>query len=256
MGVLEESHEMSQPQTDTEITGPIETAPPLIEANGIEVRASWGRIFGPTDLTVRQGGVTVLVGSGGRGRTALLLTLSGRMKPSSGTLTAFGKTDNAQHLFSNAVIADIDEVDGIEQTIRVSDVVTEQLRWTAPWFKWVSPAKQEDLERICGPLFGPYSLPDMGDYVEELPEFTAALFRIAMANIRKPPLLVVGGIDRLSRVESAQKLLDRLVVLGREQTIITADVNGVFPDSGVRDVIAVHNLTDREFVELEHEDRI
>ena len=69
-------------------------------------------------------------------------------------------------------------------------------------------------------------------------------------------LLVVGGIDRLTRIDSAQKLLDRLAALGEQQTVITADVNGTFPDAHVRDVIEVHNLTDNEFVQLETEDRV
>ncbi|MCM3897764.1 ATP-binding cassette domain-containing protein [Gordonia sputi] len=228
----------------------------LLRADGIGVRASWGHIFGPTDVTIRRGGVTVLVGSGGRGRTALLLTLAGRMRPSSGQLHAFGKVNNAQHLFSRSAVAWIDEVDGIQQTIRVRDVITEQIRWAAKWYKWVGRATPDDMERICRPVFGPYSLPDIDDYVEELPELTAAMLRIAVANIRKPPLLVVGGIDRLTRIDSAQKLLDRLAALGEQQTVITADVNGTFPDAHVRDVIEVHNLTDNEFVQLETEDRV
>lgn len=229
---------------------------PLLVASGIGVKASWGHIYGPTDLQVDAGGVTVLVGSGGRGRTALLLTLAGRMKPTSGSLTAFGKTNDARHLFNRAAIAYVDEVDGIEQTIRVSDVVTEQIRWAAPWYKWVRPSTEEDLERLCRPVFGDLRLPAMDAYVEELPELTAALFRIAMANIHQPPLLVVGGVDRLTRISNSQQLLDRLVELGREQTVITADVNGAFPNSGVREVITVHNLTDNEFVKLEEQDRI
>lgn len=243
------------------ITAPLAGVPaagdePLLIADQIEVKASWGHIYGPTSLTIRPGGLTVLVGSGGRGRTALLLTLAGRMKPSKGNLTAFGRTNKAQHLFSQAAVADIDEVDEIEQTIRVRDVVTEQMRWAAPWYKWVPQARQDDLERICRPVFGDYSLPALEAYVEELPEFTAALFRISVANLRKPPLLVVGGVDRLTRVHSAHKLLARLVELGREQTVITADVNGAFPDIAVRDVIPVDNLTDHDFVQLDQEDRI
>lgn len=229
---------------------------PLLVATDISVRASWGHIYGPTSLTVRTGGVTLLVGSGGRGRSALLLTLAGRMKPSSGELTAFGKTNKAQRLFSNAAIGDFDEIDGIEQTIRVHDVVTETIRWHSPWYKWVPQSRIEDLERICRPVFGPYSLPSMDAYVEELPELTAALFRIAVANVARPPLLVVGGIDRLNRVNSSYKLLQRLIDLGQNQTIITADVNGGFADLPVRDVIEVHNLTDNEFVQIEQEDRV
>lgn len=236
----------------------VDGAPPadgevLIAASGIGVDASWGHIYGPVDLTVRRGGVTVLVAAGGRGRQSLLLTLAGRMKPTTGRLEAFGRVDQAHHLFDRAAIARIDEVDEIQQTIRVHDIVTEQVRWAARWYAWVPQSTEADLERICRPVFGEYTLPSMDAMVEELPEFTSALFRIAIANIRTPPLLVVGGVDTLASVESARLLLDRLVALGRQQTVITADVNGVTVRDGITDVIPVHNLTDHEFAVLERE---
>lgn len=93
----------------------------------------------------------------------------------------------------------------------------------------------------------------MDAMVEELPEFTAALFRIAVANIRKPPLLVVGGVDTLASIEGSQRLRERLIALGAEQTVIMADVNGVEMQDGITDVIEVHNLTDHEFAVLERE---
>ncbi|WOC12669.1 hypothetical protein MP11Mi_17600 [Gordonia sp. MP11Mi] len=228
----------------------------LLDAQGIGVRASWGQIYGPVDLRVRRGGLTVLVGAGGRGRTALLLTLAGRMKPTSGVLESFGQRNNARHLFTRAALGFVDEVDGIEQTIRVHDVLTEQIRWTAPWYKFVGQSTQEDLERLCRPIFGQLALPSLDAYVEELPQLTAALFRIAMANIRRPEILVVGGVDKLSSDDSSRLLVERLVVLGQDQTVITADVNGVRPQPGIRDVIHVPNLTDDEFVRLEREDQI
>lgn len=227
----------------------------VIEADSIGVDASWGHIYGPISLRVFEGGVTVLSGPGGRGRTALLLTLAGRMKPTTGKLTSFGKPNAVKFLFDQAAIGFIDEIDEIEQTISVRDVVTEQIRWRAPWYKWVRQSRVADLEQVCRPVFGDLPLPSMDAYVEELPELTAALFRISVANIQRPPLLVVGGIDRLTRIDNSLTVLDRLVELGRTQTVITADINLVSRERGVRDVIVVDNLTDLESDGFDQEDR-
>lgn len=233
--------------------GAVEPEPPLIEATSIGVDASWGPIYGPTDLVVRTGGLTVLVGPGGRGRVALLLTLAGRMRPTTGFLKAFGRINDARDLFSRAALADVDEVDGVAQAIRVHDIITEQVRWEAPWYRWVKQSREDDLERICRPVFGELSLPPLDAFVEELPELTAALLRIAVANTHKPPLLVVGGVDKLSSVRATYKLLDRLIALGTEQTVITADINGGYGDRRLHDVVEVPNLIDDEFAELERE---
>ena len=227
---------------------------PILTLDKVSVEASWGHIFGPVSLSVHGGGVTVLVGHGGRGRTALLLTLAGRMKPSSGSVVSFGNTDDPHGLFKRAGVGFISEVDEIVQAIRVRDVVTEQLRWSDKWFKWVAPASVEDLERMCRPVFGDLEIPDIDAMVEELPELTAALFRIAAANARNPDILVVGGVDLLASDSASIQLLERLVELGRSQTIITADVNGKRGDVAVREYIDVPNLTNREFAEMEREE--
>ena len=56
------------------------------------MRGPSGPVYGPIDLDVDAGGVTVLVGPSGVGRIALLMTLAGRMRPESGSLTVFGRT--------------------------------------------------------------------------------------------------------------------------------------------------------------------
>ncbi|MBD0863428.1 ATP-binding cassette domain-containing protein [Gordonia sp. zg691] len=222
----------------------------VIDADAIGVHAGWGHIYGPETFRVREGGVTVLSGRAGRGRTALLLTLAGRMKPTSGTLTAFGRTGQARHLFASAAIAYIDEVDRVAQTIRVSDVVSEEIRWKSRWYRWVRRSGRDDLEHICGPVFGEHPLPRMDAFVEELPELTATLLRIAVANVGRPPLLVVGGVDRLTSIGDSAAVLDRLVVLGHTQTVITADINAATTgQSALRDVIALDHLTDTRVID-------
>ena len=44
--------------------------------------------------------------------------------------------------------------------------------------------------------------------------------RIALANVKRPPLLVVGGTDQLTREASSELLLERLVALGEHHVVV------------------------------------
>ena len=116
------------------------------------------------------------------------------------------------------------------------DLITEQLRWDANWYRLIRRADEEALAKVCGPVFGELPLPPLTEYVEELTELDGLLLRIALANTARPPLLVVGGIEQVTRDTSRDMLVGRLVELGSRQTVITASVNGV---SGH----AVHQVT-------------
>ncbi|WP_040632602.1 ATP-binding cassette domain-containing protein [Mycolicibacterium phlei] len=215
--------------------------PPAITARGISQRGPWGPVYGPVDLDIEAGGVTVLVCPPGSGRTALMMTLTGRMETRTGSLTVFGHS-SAREIFAVSALAGIDELDEVDESVTVADVVTEQLRWAAPWYRRVPRAGQAELEQVCGPVFGDLPLPRLRDYVEELSELDRRLLRIALANQKRPPLLVVGDLDRVASDVHRALLLERLIALGTEQTVVTATVNGVPADSGVRTQISVDNV--------------
>lgn len=190
------------------------------------MRGPWGPVYGPVDLEVEAGGVTVLVCPAGSGRTALSMTLAGRMRPKSGTLSVFGRT-RARDIFAAAALAGIDELDTVYESVTVCDLITEQLRWDARWYRLIRRADEADLARVCGPVFGELPLPPLSEYVEELTELDGLLLRIALANTARPPLLVVGNLEQVTSDHNRDLLVGRLVDLGREQTVLTASVNGV-----------------------------
>ena len=206
----------------------------------------WGPVYGPIDLDIDTGGVTVLVCPAGTGRTALLMTLAGRMRPVAGELTVFGR-GKATDIFGLAALAGIDELDTVAESVTVRDLITEQLRWDAAWYRLVRRASEADLQRICGPVFGDLPLPPLTEYVEELGELDGLLLRISLANTRRPPLLVVGDLDQVTSDHNRDLLLDRLVDLGHEQTVITATVNGVH-NTGIRAQFDVANVSRAELV--------
>ncbi len=199
---------------------------PAIVAGATTMRGPWGPVFGPVNLEVAAGGVTVLVCPPGSGRTALLMTLAGRMRPASGTLSVLGHT-RTRDIFAATALAAIENVDSVAESVTVRDVLTEQLRWDAPWYKLIRRADDSALAQICGPVFGELPLPPLSGYVEELPELDGVLLRIALANTATPPLLVVGDIDQVTDDQSRDQLVARLIELGGKQTVVTASANAV-----------------------------
>ncbi|GEE01733.1 hypothetical protein nbrc107696_21790 [Gordonia spumicola] len=221
-----------------------------IVARGITQRGPWGPVYGPIDLDVPAGGLTVLRGPAGSGRTALQMTLAGRMKPKTGHLSVFGRT-SAKQIFAVAGLAAIDELDAVYNAVRVVDLITEQVRWDAPWYRLIGKADAGDLERVCRPAFGDLPLPGLDDYVDDLSELDRMLLRIALADTKRPPLLVIGSIDQVTSDDNQKTLVRRLVDLGRDRTVVTSTVNPLPADLGHRLVVDVPNLTHDELTAVE-----
>ena len=219
---------------------------PAVSARAIRMKGPWGPVYGPIDLDIDAGGVTVLRCPAGSGRTALLMTLSGRMRPMSGDLTVMGRSRTTE-IFANSALAGIDELDTVAESVTVGDLITEQLRWDAAWHRLIPRADEADVARVCGPVFGDLPLPPLSEYVEELTELDGLLLRIALANTARPELLVVGNLDQVASDDSRAMLLGRLIELGRAQTVITASVNAV-DTVGVRAELAVRNVTRAELI--------
>jgi ABC-type dipeptide/oligopeptide/nickel transport system ATPase subunit len=219
---------------------------PAVSARAIRMKGPWGPVYGPIDLDIDAGGVTVLRCPAGSGRTALLMTLSGRMRPMSGDLEVLGRR-RAKEIFANAALAGIDELDTVDESVTVRDLITEQLRWDAAWHRLIPRADEADVARVCAPVFGDLPLPPLTEYVEELTELDGLLLRIALANTARPELLVVGGVDQVANDEGRALLVQRLIDLGRAQTVITASVNVVAAE-GIRAELEVHNITRAELI--------
>lgn len=229
-----------------------EETPPAVTARGISMTGPWGPVFGPLDLDIATGGVTVLVGPPGSGRTALLMSLAGRMKPSTGTVTVFGHS-KARDIFRVSALAGVEQLDAIFESVTVRDLITEQLRWDAPWYRLVRRAGDAERDAVCRPAFGDLPVPRLPDYVEHLDELTGLLLRIALANTARPPLLVVGSIDEVTSDRDRATLVERLVALGEQQTVITASANELPAGSGVTAQIPVEHLERAELTHGRHE---
>lgn len=213
----------------------------LVSARKILLTGQWGRVFGPLDLDIDRGGLNLIVAPPGAARTAFLMALCGRMKLKSGRLVVLGHTDH-HRIFKESNIACFDELDGPQPSVTVQDLITEQIRWESGFFKWVPLATTTQLEEMCGYLFEGLTLPPIDAFISDLPELHQLLLRIAVANTRRPPLLVVGRLDAMSDEAQQTDLVDRLVMLGEKQSVIAADVNASDFEEKASEIVEVEGL--------------
>jgi branched-chain amino acid transport system ATP-binding protein len=108
---------------------PAEAATPALEARGI--RAGYGQVevLHGVDLVVPQHGVVALLGPNGAGKSTLLRVLSGRARPTSGSVWLRGKevTGRAPQRLARAGLCSVPEGRGVFPNLTVA----ENLRmWT------------------------------------------------------------------------------------------------------------------------------
>ncbi|HET9139750.1 ABC transporter ATP-binding protein [Actinophytocola sp.] len=97
-----------------------------IEAERVAVDGPRGPLLPATSLGVSPGQVALVRGEPGSGHTALGLALTGRLRPSAGTVTVGGRTD-AGALRALSALVDAPGVTEPDGNLRLADVVAEEL---------------------------------------------------------------------------------------------------------------------------------
>src|SRR5699024_2443714 len=145
-----------EPHPDDGSTAPDGGA--AVAASGLRAEGPDGTVFGPLDLRIARGGLHILQGPSGSGRTTLLLALAGRFKVDGGTLDVLGRTRHAavRRVCAIAGFRGVDEIDG---SVRVRAVVHEQLAWNTPWYRRAPRIGDEAYEGTLRPVFGDLPLP-------------------------------------------------------------------------------------------------
>lgn len=95
-------------------------------AQRVEVVGAHGPLLLPTSLRVREERVLLVTGDPNSGRTALALTLSGRLRPTRGTVRLDGSADTSA-LRRQVSVVDAPEITEPEGTVSVRDIVAEGL---------------------------------------------------------------------------------------------------------------------------------
>ena len=99
-----------------------------VAARSLELHTRQGRVFGPVALEAGAGSITAVLGASGSGKTALLLALTGRMRPSHGSARICGLdvTRDAAKVRRITGLGLISGVNDLEPGLTVEQHVAEQ----------------------------------------------------------------------------------------------------------------------------------
>ncbi|MDS1272190.1 ATP-binding cassette domain-containing protein [Lipingzhangella sp. LS1_29] len=164
-----------------------------VEAEGLALRTGHGWVYSNVDCAATPGSLTAFVADGGGGRTALLLTLSGRMRPSDGSLHVDGhdcyRTARAGRQVRRICALGLSAgVNDLDERIRVREHLNERihLRLRAPRREVRDQAltaaglTSADTHRLTG----------------ELSLLEQRRLGLALALIEEPRLVLVDDVDR------------------------------------------------------------
>ncbi|MDT0327745.1 ATP-binding cassette domain-containing protein [Nocardiopsis lambiniae] len=148
-----------------------------------------GPVYTGVDFTARPGTLTVFQADSGGGRSALLLTLTGRMRPTSGTVYVDGHElpGRARRVRRISSLGLMTEVNALDERLRVREHLSEAalLRFR-PAARGLADAAVEAAE--LADL-------DRDTMVKELPALERRRLGVALALMAEPRLLAVDDVD-------------------------------------------------------------
>ncbi|MGM9474369.1 ABC transporter ATP-binding protein [Pseudarthrobacter sp. YS3] len=162
----------------------------MLSAQQLHVKGRRGDLLPPTSLSAGRGGLLLVVGERQDQRTALALTVSGRMKPTAGRILWDG-SDRTKTLRLASALVDSPGVNEPEEHLSVRDLVTEDLALIPRRYRGALLSK---------PWLKVNSFEDIADlWTEQLPpdRRMELLTGLALANPHTD-LLVVDSPDRHS----------------------------------------------------------
>ena len=210
---------------------PAAPADPVIVARGLCLDTSLGPVFADVDLTVERRAVAGIVGRAGSGRSALLLTLAGRMRGWSGELNVAGldvrtEARRVRQVVSLARIADLVDLEG---ELLVSSSISERAL-----IDGIQPHEAEARMAWFEDLIG--SRIPRSERVGRLSRLDETWLALALALVRPAEIVVLDDADRGLDFEEQVLLgesMARLAGSGVTLVICVTDANSLPPGATV-----------------------
>ncbi|MFC4910337.1 ATP-binding cassette domain-containing protein [Actinomadura gamaensis] len=203
-----------------------------VSADGLSMRGRRGMVYADVSFTLPAGGLLAVSGAGGTGRTALLLTLGGRMKPTGGKAVVgpFRLPDRlraVQRISALGIVAGVNELD---PALTVREHVGEALDLHEGLFgRWRGRAQRvrRALERVgLGDL-------DVTLTADELAPEEARLLGAACALVGRPGLLLLDDVDEGLPLDRQRALWERLRAIADSGVTVVASCQDPAPARGL-----------------------
>lgn len=189
------------------------------------VRGARGAVFGPIS-TESHSPITLVIGGRGTGRTSMLLTLSGRMRLSDGSLSVMGIDSSSRsgmsQIRSRVGIAGFEGIDELEPQVTVGDTLRERYAWAMPWWRSTPKMTPALTAELLGEAFGEYELPSPDTLVRDLVPASEMLLRIALAQLEQPEVICLDNFDWLRNPAERALVGERLRAIAARGTRIIA----------------------------------
>jgi ABC-2 type transport system ATP-binding protein len=180
------------------ITAAQAAAQPLVLAQGLTLRTRRGVVYENVDLALQPGGLAAVVGPSGSGRTALLLSLAGRIRFTEGSAAVCGLdvARDARKVRRLVGLGVIPDVNGLDDTTTIGAQVKAEL---------ILHRLPHD-ERAVRHLLESFRIEaEPGTSIGDLGRGEQILLGAGLGLLHKPPVLMVDEADlNLTQAEQAE----------------------------------------------------
>ena len=191
---------------------------PILRARNLLATGHEGTIFGPIDVDLNGGDLCIVHGDKGSGKSALLLTLSGRFRGVTGTLLINGidALESPYEAIDETTVARLGNYVAPEDRLTIAESIAERAYLDRIPLREAED-RAEEIENLLGFRV------ERGVEIEQLDPVTRAITSVALAMLRPAQIVVVDDIDLVvphSQQPRMFELLHKLTTL--DQSVIIA----------------------------------
>ena len=184
----------------------------FISVKNLSVKTLAGNVFESVSFSAQKGQVVALFGADGSGKTALMLTLGGRMKPTSGDafVGGFNLVSEYKKIRDISGVSLIKNVNDVPEYLSVIDIITAEFALCG---------KGSNKENICAYLDEWRFLELSEKKIDSLNPNEKMEFDLMLACVSGPELLLLDCVGAGMTYRRTAMLVDHLKIMAQENNL-------------------------------------